>query len=461
MKCVWCCFQTVMILVVCHASSGQEKETVSDVQVRLPKCCEINETFDVDNKTCSRTTETVNYEHFYFDTNQTHIGVNRTKFTPTFFKRSWFCPKGGTTFVDKFEHILGITSNASLIEHSNGKPVLPFISSEEYCASESNGKIAFFVCLSGENVNTAEVIFVYLPFLILSTVCYFCSAMIYWFILKVKEIHKKCFIGYALSMGVTFSFLVTFQTMNGDTGCEAVGGLFSFSIITAFSWLTCQCFEIMIMVRRFREESNDDRFRFYIAATLIIPILILLISLIPTGEPDLPDPFIKSNGNQMCNFEGANVLFFFIVVGTLLICCLLFLMYNFYQVNRNETKFRNNFNWLEKRSQFMYISRSCFLIWLTSTIWIVDIIIRETGWFFGNPDVCDVIESLQGIFTVAIFVTNRYTRKEIWAKLTSDSSATSEHRKRLGTFNWIMSHLSLKNKSSPENPEEERVSVDK
>lgn len=60
-------------------------------------------------------------------------------------------------------------------------------------------------------------------------------------------------------------------------------------------------------------------------------------------------------------------------------------------------------------------TRSCLMIWLPSTIWILDAGLESIT--KGNPLVYEIIEGLQGIFVIAVFVLNRYTRKDIYNAL--------------------------------------------
>lgn len=56
---------------------------------------------------------------------------------------------------------------------------------------------------------------------------------------------------------------------------------------------------------------------------------------------------------------------------------------------------------------------SCFLIWITLTVWIVKAAVEASMDYYIENIALDLIEALQGIFALLIFVSDRYTRKEL------------------------------------------------
>ncbi|XP_057672248.1 uncharacterized protein LOC130903896 isoform X3 [Diorhabda carinulata] len=318
-------FVFVIILMSCE---GQQVNITNDTQVMIippiPKCCP-SKSQKLMNRHCMETHQNISLTHFFFESNITHINSDKREVEFEFYHRKVQCP----AVIFTSEEIVGFIYNASIIDNSS-EPVR-LIPSSDYCVDSSNESLTFVVCYPDVDVSKAQF---YFPCLILSTACYFISAVVYQFILKVKDVYKKCFIGFCISMGVTFFCLILFQFVN--TNCVILG-------------------------------------------------------------------------------DNTRIAILFVPMGLLLATSLASLIYTFYLIAVNSKKYKSDIVWLEKRSHFKYRTRSCFMIWLTSAIWFIDAVLKNHN--HGNPLVYEVIEGLQGIFVVAVFVTNRYTRKEIYQSL--------------------------------------------
>ncbi|XP_057672246.1 G-protein coupled receptor Mth-like isoform X1 [Diorhabda carinulata] len=397
-------FVFVIILMSCE---GQQVNITNDTQVMIippiPKCCP-SKSQKLMNRHCMETHQNISLTHFFFESNITHINSDKREVEFEFYHRKVQCP----AVIFTSEEIVGFIYNASIIDNSS-EPVR-LIPSSDYCVDSSNESLTFVVCYPDVDVSKAQF---YFPCLILSTACYFISAVVYQFILKVKDVYKKCFIGFCISMGVTFFCLILFQFVN--TNCVILGSIFFLFILASFLWFSCLCLEVMFTVREFSCEDMSERIYLYIATSIVVPCLILVISIIPTRIPDVPTSFMKEV--EMCKFKGDNtrIAILFVPMGLLLATSLASLIYTFYLIAVNSKKYKSDIVWLEKRSHFKYRTRSCFMIWLTSAIWFIDAVLKNHN--HGNPLVYEVIEGLQGIFVVAVFVTNRYTRKEIYQSL--------------------------------------------
>lgn len=57
--------------------------------------------------------------------------------------------------------------------------------------------------------------------------------------------------------------------------------------------------------------------------------------------------------------------------------------------------------------------RSCILVWLTTFIWLIEAVANKVLMNSGFKPALDLIEALQGVFVIIIFVLNKYVRKEI------------------------------------------------
>ncbi|CAG9824396.1 unnamed protein product [Phaedon cochleariae] len=401
------CVQILFILIFLHVDGieGQQNNTTSPTNSTIKPA-------NVSITVCGeKTMDTINVP--YFDSNETHINTNKTRMELNIIERTVNCPEGFKTVGFAEEDIVGFTYNSSLIYLHEQRLIPP----DQYCVKASKSGNKFRICYKIDANLTmtaqAEIVNIYIPCLCISTICYFGSAIIYYFILKVQDEHKKCFVGYSVSMGVTFVFLILLQTVN--TGCDILGSLFFMFIFSSFVWLTCLCADLNFMILNFRGDNKVNRFYLYISLAILYPCVMILISLLitPRGSPDVPNSFMKNYVNKnMCHFNGNNLPMFFVPTGLLASLSILSLAYSFYMIRQNEKTYRNNFNWLEKRSEFKYMFRSCSLLMTTTAIWIVDVSLRSTT-NFGNPYIFDSLEATQGIFAVAIFVFNRYTRKEI------------------------------------------------
>lgn len=65
------------------------------------------------------------------------------------------------------------------------------------------------------------------------------------------------------------------------------------------------------------------------------------------------------------------------------------------------------------------------LLWIILTVWMLIVALSATDNQI-QKEALDVIEALQGIFTVVIFVSDRYTRKELQKKFQTKSRTCHE-----------------------------------
>uniref|UniRef100_A0A6P7GF10 Uncharacterized protein LOC114341575 n=1 Tax=Diabrotica virgifera virgifera TaxID=50390 RepID=A0A6P7GF10_DIAVI len=102
-------------------------------------------------------------------------------------------------------------------------------------------------------------------------------------------------------MGTTFLCLILLQKIN--LHCSCLGSIFFLFMLASFVWLYCICHNTTFSVRTFMEEKPTSyRFKIYGTLSIIVPVSMLLISIIPTGMPDVPRLFTKNLG--MCTFKG-------------------------------------------------------------------------------------------------------------------------------------------------------------
>ncbi|XP_072388248.1 uncharacterized protein [Diabrotica undecimpunctata] len=395
---------------------------------KIPKCC-ISKTQVWRNNTCEELSHTIEYKHYYYESNETHIYNEQIEFEPVFYEQQLECDE---KYYLANNEVLGFIYNSSIIADN-----FDLIGPDEYCINSRNDKLIFLMC--AEKVpNQISKGQVYFPCLIVSTACYFFSAAIYIFLLKVKDVHKKCFVGYSISMCVTFFCLILLQKVH--TGCDIIGSIFYVFILASFVWLCCLCFDIVHVVRNFAEDKAPERIYLYIAGSILFPCVVLVISIIPTGTPDVPISFMKGRGMCMFKDTATRIAILFIPMVLLLLAAVASLTYSFYLIRVTGKENRSNIAWLEKKSRFKYIIRSCFLIWVTSTIWVLDAALKNMD--LGNPLVYEIIEGSQGIFVVAIFVTNRYTRKDIYKALCKKHDQNSDRDR----FNRLLEIFKIEDK---------------
>ncbi|KAG5872532.1 hypothetical protein JTB14_001921 [Gonioctena quinquepunctata] len=444
----WIHFGSVVLVTINLVCPGRSSD--STITIGVSKCC------GEDDTNCDTSSPEIDYRHNYthnHETNQVYVTFIRTQVLS--------CAKDELSTSFYYDEFEGFRKESSV--SFDGK----LYNDTSYCvfADNNTGRIGIKVCIPEENFNNqpmptpAKVLPIYLPLLIISTLCYFFSAFVYTFILKVKEVHKKCFIAYSFSMGITFSFLIVLQTSNDNKGCYVIGSIFFFFILKSFVWLACLCTDLVVTLRKFKTNCNENRCYWYLAAALGIPSLVFATSLIPAGIPDVPHTFIKPNGGgPMCKFEG-KPLFFFITVGPLMLLSLGILVYNIYLIRQYNKLYRCHIRWLETKSQFNYKTQSCCLTWLTTAIWIIDVSLRNSKVPYGNPEVYDIIEALQGVFAVAIFVSNRYTRKEFREKFSKSRERNHDRPKRWTTFRKVFRVISHAQKRQVKrDPEQENMS---
>nr|CAI5864171.1 unnamed protein product [Callosobruchus analis] len=196
----------------------------------------------------------------------------------------------------------------------------------------------------------------------ISTACFFGSALIYYLILSAdddkqapREVHKKCFVGYSLSMGITFLHLIVLQKVNYE--CSIIGSLFFVFALISFVWLACLCLDLAILVRNFKKDVGEVRVLYvYCFFALIIPSIILLISTLVNDEPAMPNTFIKRYWEEnVCTFKEKNDLIFFIpILVTLFVgfCCV---VYTIHLTRKFNKTYENDYDWVRKKQHLRHM----------------------------------------------------------------------------------------------------------
>nr|XP_023019035.1 uncharacterized protein LOC111507888 [Leptinotarsa decemlineata] len=411
----------ICIIIYClRFCEGQRSELNStemfedSVFLEVPKCCEDNGTMIRGTYSCTSLNSTVNYEHNYFDSNETHIDEDSVKFTPTFYQQLIFCTTGFVRVLIYHNEVAGFTYNSSIIVGTG--LILP----DKYCVDSSDGRIAFLTCLRLVQPLQAQVPLAYfLTLLIISTLCCFGTAVIYPYMMKLKEVHKKCFVGYSISTGFAILFEIILQTDFASSGCDFVGSLFFFCTISSFVWLACLCIDLIVRLRNLGGHiSNGNRFYIYIAASLAVPSIVLMVTLLSNGrEPAVPESFIKpSNGNSVCKFGGGLALFF-VPIGFLVFVSLGCLAYFFYLRRQNEKYSPNDLDWVSHKHKFNYMFSQCCTLFLIRLIFFIVELIQtflDTSFVEISPViVLKIISSLEGFFILLVFIVHCIKKKTV------------------------------------------------
>ncbi|XP_072388247.1 uncharacterized protein [Diabrotica undecimpunctata] len=393
---------------------------------KFPKCCKyINQYWKQPNcaNISEKEMENIYWYHYFYESNETHINSNSVVFDPIFDTkdRMLSCPSYSSV---GFNEIVGFTSNGSAIIKVDSR-VIP-IYFEDYCLDLLyDARLGMYVCKTALSSSSAGMFLLssetldaqtYIPSIVISTCCYYIAAIIYQFVLESHEGHRTCFTAYSISMGTTFLCLILLQKVN--LHCTCLGSIFFLFMLASCVWLYCICHNTTFSVKTFmKEDQTSNRFKMYTALSIIVPVSMLLISIIPTGIPDVPRLFTKNLG--MCTFKGEDtrvaILFGPVICSTVI--STLTVIYSFCLIRQFDKIYKCDIIWLEKRNLLRYMTHSCFLILITSSFWIVDAGLEIAESEISLRPAYSVIEGLQGVYVMVIFAFDRETRKDIYKVL--------------------------------------------
>ncbi|XP_018567278.1 uncharacterized protein LOC108907923 isoform X2 [Anoplophora glabripennis] len=396
---------------------GYHKMTKDNKPIyRIPTCCGLNEIYLSETKTCTSVDTDLTIDLAVFDSNETHIDPERLLDNVEFAPYRYFaqCGKNSVGVIVEKEEVLGFIYNSSLLYYFTPDDY-GTLHHGSFCILYRNvTEHKVVVCTDLPVTEGASISYLYLPFLIISTICFFSSAVIYIVILKARDIHRKCFVGYSISMTVTFISLICLQKMSG--ACNFTGGLFMFSMICSFVWLACLCIDLIYVVKSTGRRAQDDtRIYVYMAVSLLVPVVVLTVSLIPDGIPDIPLSFVKSySGADTCNFGEVKIGVFFIPIGLLILASVVGLCYTSYIINTHDD--RKDYEWLHNKSRFKFMLIQCILICIIMTLsfvaWLVLNLLQvdeKDGFLLSLV----LIQYMQGILVVLIIFGHNYSSKVI------------------------------------------------
>ncbi|CAH1958314.1 unnamed protein product [Acanthoscelides obtectus] len=433
----------VVLMLLYLSPVAQAVETA----LEIPKCCEEGSYF-VGNK-CTLVDEDVDYSYYVYESNATHIESTSRRMSGLAVRYSNFtCQTPLIRVALTDEDIIGIIYNSTALCIRCCDNHIMYLSPDRYCmeykrTNSNETKTVFLYCYQ-ELPNVAITVGpkLYIIFLFISTVCFFASALIYYLILgaddnkkEPRKVHKKCFLGYALSMGTTFLFLIVLQKVNYI--CSVIGSLFFVFALSSFVWLTCLCIDLIVLVRNFKKDACGNRLIYlYSFFSTVIPSIILLISTLVNDEPAMPNTFIKGHWEEdVCKFKETSHLIFFVPILVMLFlgfCCV---VYTIHLTRKFNKKYENNYDWVRKKQHLRHMLNSNGFLITISFIWILNAMLGKVI-ALANQIPFDMLESLQGIFTLFIFVLNKHTRKKV-IRTCGDRERSASERMEEQELNYI------------------------
>ncbi|VEN34935.1 unnamed protein product [Callosobruchus maculatus] len=318
--------------------------TTTEMALTVPKCCKDKNIF-VGNK-CTPVDQELSYSYYVYDSNATHIENASRKMRYLSSRYTNFtCQRPMVRVALTDEDIIGIIYNSTAMCVRCCDSHIMYLSPDRYCMeykrSNNETKTVFLYCYQ-ELPNVAMTVGPKLY-------------IIYDDKKAPREVHKKCFVGYSLSMGLTFLNLIVLQKVNYE--CSFMGSLFFVFALISFVWLACLCLDLAILVRNFKKETGSNRLIYlYSLFATIIPSIILLISVLVYDGPAMPNTFIKGYWEEnVCKFEEKSDLIFFVPIFVLLFvgfCCVVYTIHLTRKFNKN---YENDYDWVRKKQYLRHI----------------------------------------------------------------------------------------------------------
>jgi hypothetical protein len=328
--------------------------------LRLPKCCPIDSILKGDG--CTKTSSPYFRPNIkVFEHNETHfnnesLDLALIKFEP--YVSSPVCQSGKYPLNESNEEF-AILANGSLLVKGSG--IAALLSQDQYCLEyiDAEESTSILICAPEYQIQTAMFV-TYVIFTIISTLCFAATFFVYFFWLKIEDVHRKCFTGYVLAMFMTFLSLTIVQTANvEDKGCEVLGFLFQISMIASFTLLGILCFDILIIITYIDEDTQKRRRKYwYLGIAIAVPVLSLIISLARNLTPDVPNSFFKPQyGRNTCYFdaEEQRTVLFNVPIGIPMVVSAVCLILTKLRIVKNDRECENNYYWLEKGQLFKFM----------------------------------------------------------------------------------------------------------
>lgn len=419
-----------------------------DSVYRIPKCCPLGQSYVESSPVCQKSSTYSPLDIQLFESNETGLDpdlkYNSSNFTLIPYYRNLKC--GSNDLMLEITETNGLIYNSTLIVQGIG-----ILSHREFCTeilrSENSVVTISLTCL-GQEPSEPNL---YLPALILSTICFALSAAAYAIILSKQDVHKRCFIMFSSWMCLAFISLIVMQLQNDTQTCNGFGFFFIFTVVLSFLWLLILCLELVYQVRRpVVDERYDFRWYWYCGISSCLALIILMITLI-SGErwiPDVPNTFIMPYGDitKMCRFETpfarAFITFFPIIVSIIGSFASLVALQTCMNKNEKNEKISNHHDWVFWCNSYKFLSRTYLVIICVAGFWILNICFYSDQLANTKTQLAlDVIKASLGLVTFIGFVGNKYTLREICEKfagkekkkVTEDDLGLSSYPTPVGT----------------------------
>lgn len=409
------------------------QEQMEDTIFRIPKCCQHNEYLTTTAKGCVEADE-INLHINIFESNETGLDPDVRLNASDYKIRPYF--QGLLCTQDEFrlevgDELHGLIYNSSLIIKGSG-----ILSHGEYCIDvindEGNVQTNALFCYP-KPIETSDPN-LYVPVLIISTICFAISAAAYGVILRAKDVHKLSFVVFSSSMCLTCLSLIILQIQNNVTACNIFGFVFLFSTIFSFLWLLILCIELLYLVRIPLERNrNNQRWYWYVGTSFGVSTLLFVVSLFSGNiwVPDVPNSFIKNYGSNQCAFETtfgrAFIIFVPMILSIVMSVACLIVLRKFINRNEKSKEIKSHIDWMENSNSYKFLSRTYFIIIAVASFWLSNLIFYSSQLGSAKTQLAlDIIEASVGVVTLIAFVLNKYTLAEIRDKIWKKKRAVTE-----------------------------------
>ncbi|CAL8098922.1 unnamed protein product [Orchesella dallaii] len=267
----------------------------------------------------------------------------------------------------------------------------------------------------------------YVIAMMVASVFLFLTALVYLILWKRQSIHGWTFLGYVVSLLLTFVFLSLAHLMSaGESDCSFIGIACHFFFLSTFAWLTALNFDIYWTFRSMNPNPGRSkeaiRFLCYSIFAIGLPVIIVSVGLILDeiyGDDPESEVIVPRYGVSRCTMDRqADLPYLFGPISVLLACNLILFPTTLYYIYKSQKMAKMSgmkSNMLKHKIRFF---GKIFM--LAGVTWIFEVI----SWACTEPGkplhwiwkLLDLVNILQAIAIFVVFVCNRKTLKELSEK---------------------------------------------
>ncbi|ODM94069.1 putative G-protein coupled receptor Mth-like 1 [Orchesella cincta] len=267
----------------------------------------------------------------------------------------------------------------------------------------------------------------YVIAMMVASVFLFLTAVVYLILWRRQNVHGWTFLGYVLSLLLTFVFLSLAHLMSvGGYDCSFIGIACHFFFLSTFAWLTALNFDIYWTFRSMNPNPGRRkeliRFLFYSVFAIGLPVIIVSVGLILDeiyGDDPESEVIVPRYGVSRCTMDRqADLPYLFGPISVLLACNLILFPTTLYYIYKSQQMAKMSgmkSNMLKHKIRFFGK-----LFMLAGVTWIFEVI----SWACTEPGkplhwiwkFLDLVNILQAIAIFVVFVCNRSTLKELSEK---------------------------------------------